>query len=96
MADIEAGQGKKTRKRARKYETAEAVKAREKECEKIRAAKRASTKQRFYEHRARLEARKKWQGPRKYEEWLLALAERELAAGDAAEAAVMPEVTTAA
>ena len=44
-------------------------------------------------HRARLEKRKRWVGPRKFDDWLRGLAERELGKADEAEAAPMPQVT---
>lgn len=43
-----------------------------------RADRKAAVEQRFLEHRAAAEKLKRWHGPRKFCEWLLALAEREL------------------
>ena len=60
---------------------ADQAKAREKQAAKTRAERKAQVKQRFLEHRKECEGRKDYTGPRKFEEWLLALAEAELEYG---------------
>ena len=49
-----------------------------KEAARKRVERKASLKARFLEHRAVSEKRKAWEGPRKFEEWLFALAEQEI------------------
>ena len=65
---------------------------REKEAENKRRDRKADIKRRFVEHRATLETAKKWKGPRKFEEWLFALAERAMGDASEAEAAAIPQV----
>ena len=83
------------RKRPKRYETKEAAKAGGKEKKQQRAAEKNTVRERFIKHRDATEKVSKWQGPRRFEAWLLALAERELAAREPAEATVMPEVSAA-
>ena len=69
---------KKQRNRQKKYATQEAKVARDRELRQKRAAAKAGLEERFLQHRAGVEKRRKWVGPRKFGEWMRALAEREL------------------
>ena len=60
--------------------------------EEKRAARRKAVRTSFEERRNALEQVKAWQGPRKFEEWLLHLAEEVLQRGDKAAAPKPPEV----
>ena len=68
------------------------VKARHKAKEAERSARRKAVRKLFEERRNALEQLNAWQGPRKFEEWLLRLAEGVLVGGDKAAAPEMPEV----
>ena len=74
---------KRTRNRQKKYGTQELKKARDTELRRTRAAAKVGLEERFLEHRARLEKRKEWRGPRKFGGWMRGLAERELEQADA-------------
>jgi hypothetical protein len=63
-----------------------------KEVARKRAERKASLKARFLEHRAAGEKRKEWEGPRKFEEWLFALAEQEMRPHERARLASHPNV----
>ena len=80
------------RGRRKRFADVEAVREREKELEKIRAARRKELRQRFVRYRSKLEGRGQLVQPRKYEEWLLALGERECERTDAEETAPLPQV----
>lgn len=69
---------KKQRNRQKKYATQVAKVARDRELRQKRAAAKAGLEQRFLQHGAGVEKRRKWVGPRKFGEWMRALAEREL------------------
>lgn len=74
---------KRSRNRQKKYGTQVLKAARDKEMRQQRAATKADLEERFLAHRARLEKRKQWRGPRKFGEWMRALAERELEQAEA-------------
>ena len=65
-------------------------KAREKAMEARRAARRKAVRIKFVAYRDAREKLNSWTGPRKFEEWLLALAERELGGEGAAQ---LPQVS---
>ena len=69
---------KRSRSRQKKYATQALKAARDTELRQKRAAAKADLEERFLAHRARLEKRRKWHGPRKFGEWMRALAEHEL------------------
>ena len=54
------------------------AKVRRKATAAANVARKQPLRKRFKQHRAELEGRKQWSGPRKFEDWLLVLAEREL------------------
>ena len=59
------------RKRPKRYETKEAAKAGGKEKKQQRAAEKNTVRERFIKHRDATEKVSKWQGPRRFEAWLL-------------------------
>ena len=74
---------KRVRNRQKTYGTQELKKARDTELHRKRAAAKVGLEERFLAHRARLEKRKEWRGPRKFGEWMRGLAKRELEQADA-------------
>ena len=82
-----------TAKKKKRFEGKDAIKAREKEMEARRGAKRKAVRELFVSRRDALEKLKLWNGPRKYEEWLLELAQGVLAGGEQAAAPEMPKVS---
>jgi hypothetical protein len=76
-------------KRPARFVGADARRERQRENERARGAKRACVRQRFLEHRDACEKLGRWTDPRKFEEWVLALATKVL---DAEDETVVPEV----
>ena len=81
-----------TAKKKKRFEGKDAIKARVKETEARRAARRKAVRELFVCRRDMLEKLKLWRGPRKFEEWVLEQAEQALGGGDQAAAAEMPQV----
>lgn len=79
---------KRSRNRQKKYGTQALKAARDTELRRQRAATKADLEERFLAHRARLEKRKQWRGPRKFGEWMCGLAERELEQTDAGQRSI--------
>ena len=73
------------RKRQGEQLTAEDRKGKRQATKARRTADKDAVRTRFMEHRSKLEALGSWAAPRKFEEWLLWLALREMGDGDAAE-----------
>jgi hypothetical protein len=83
---------KRTRNRQKRYGTQELKRARDAELRRQRAAAKVGLEERFLAHRARLEKRKGWRGPRKFGEWMWGLAERELEQTDAGQRSIRAQL----
>ena len=67
-----------SKKKVAKYDTKEKQTSRQKENGKLRTQRKAKVREGFLQRRTEVEKNGQWPGPRKFEEWLLALGERVL------------------
>jgi hypothetical protein len=67
-----------SKKKVAKYDTKEKQTSRQNENGKLRTQRKAKVRKSFLQRRTEVEKNGKWPGPRKFEEWLLALGERVL------------------
>ena len=73
-----------SKKKIAKYTTKEEKTSRKKQTGKLRTQRKDEVRKRFLQRRIAAETNGKWSGPRKFEEWLLGMAERVLG-GDSIE-----------
>ena len=67
-----------SKKKVANYDTKEKQTSRQKENGKLRTQRKTSVREGFLQRRKKVEKNGQWPGPRKFEEWLLALGERVL------------------